>query len=71
MIVRNRRTGKEYTITTDDWKKLTEQKKHRYFEVINTSDVQPGKILVPKIIQEFQVNTDKLKITKPKPKTNE
>ncbi len=70
MIVRNRKTLREYTITTDDWKKLTEQKKHRYFEVINTSDVQPGKILVPKIIQEFQMKPDELKIKKPITKTD-
>lgn len=62
MIVRNRKTGKEYEITKSDYDVLVQRKVHRGFLIVSDSDNVKTKILVPKEIEEFQNN---LKVTKP------
>ena len=57
MIIRNRKTNKEYEITEADWAKLNERKMHTLFAIVST-DVK-NKISaknIPIIIQEFQQN---------------
>lgn len=66
MIVRNRKTGIEYTITKTDWAKLTEQKLHRNYLVLDPNDSTLQKIQVPKVIEEYQQNLGELKIVTPK-----
>jgi len=62
MIVRNRKTGKEYEITKSDYDVLVQRKVHRGFLIVSDSDNVKTKILVPKEIEEFQ---NKMKIDKP------
>ena len=65
MIVKNRKTGKEYPITKVDWDKLTEQKLHRNFIVIDANDNPKQKIQIPKVIEEYQqAKVEELRITK-------
>ena len=71
MIVRNRKTGIEYTITKTDWAKLTEQKLHRNYLVLDPNDSTLQKIQIPKVIEEYQHNMGELKINTPKAKDEE
>lgn len=65
MIVRNKKTLKEYEITKADYDKLVEMKIQRSFQVISQTDTPKGKILVPKEILEFQQIPRELRIRKP------
>ena len=65
MIVRNRKTLREYEITKDDYAKLVERKLHRSFEIIDNTDIKKSGILIPKEILEYQQRPKSLKITKP------
>jgi hypothetical protein len=65
MIVKNRKTGKEYPITKADWAKLTEQKLSRNFIVMDENDNPKQKIQIPKVIEEYQqTKVDELRIVK-------
>lgn len=68
MIVRNRKTLKEYEITKTNWAKLVEMKIHRNFAIVDYSDTTiKGKILIPKEIVEYQASLPadlKIKTTK-------
>lgn len=76
MIVKNRKTQKEYVISKEDYANLVARKIHRNFQVINDSDVPKGKIAIPRQIEEYQHTAKELKIKKIEPitktdKTNE
>lgn len=69
MIVKNRRTQKEYTITKEDYAKLVDKKIHKSFIVVSDQDSEPKKIIIPKQIEEYQRIPKDLKIKKSEPKT--
>jgi len=54
MIVRNRKTLKEYEIDKAGWDKIVSDKKHRMFIVVEKEDAVKGKLLIPKIIEEYR-----------------
>ncbi len=62
MIVKNKKTQKEYEISENDWKKLVDQQLHRLFQIIKKGDVIKGKVPIPKEIIEFQKDPKRLKI---------
>ena len=65
MIVKNRKTGKEYPITKVDWDKLIEQKLSRNYIVMDANDNPKQKIQIPKIIEEYQqTKVDELRMAK-------
>ncbi len=72
MIVRNRKTLREYEITKEDYAKLVERKIHRSFEILDNTDTKlKGKVLIPKEIVEYQAKLPKdlkIKTTPEKPK---
>lgn len=64
MIVRNRKTGREYEITENDWQKLVQSQSHRLFEIIKKGENVKAKLPIPKEIEEYQKDPKRLKIDK-------
>ena len=66
MLIINRKTRKEYTISQADWTFMVNNHSSRLFKVIDPTTQATGKMLIPSKITEFQAN---IKIPQPiKPK---
>lgn len=64
MTVRNKKTGKEYRISKEDWNKIVANKQSNLFTIINKDDVPLKKMNIPNKVVEFQADARKLRIDK-------
>lgn len=69
MKIKNRKTGKEYDITTAAYNKLVERNLSRNYTVIDSGELPTNRIIVPKEIIEYQQKPTKLTINKKNAKT--
>ena len=60
MTVRNKKTGKEYVITKNDWQRIVDGKYDKLFTVVVNDDNNIKKINVPTKIIEYQKEIKKI-----------
>lgn len=60
MTVRNKKTGKEYVITKNDWQRIVDGKYDKLFTVVVNDDNNIKKINVPTKIVEYQKEIKKI-----------
>jgi hypothetical protein len=51
MIVRNKKTGKEYSISTSDWEIIKERKQSQLYTVVDASELTQKKTMPIEITQ--------------------
>lgn len=56
MIIKNKKTSKEYSITPAQWELFKKTNKHLLFSVVSNETVLVKNVPVPEIITEFAVN---------------
>lgn len=66
MTVRNKKTGKEYVITKNDWQRIVDGKYDKLFTVVVNDDNNIKKINVPTKIVEYQKEIKKITKTENK-----
>lgn len=64
MIIRNRKTSKTYEISKEGYEKLVQRKISRNFEILDSSELPKQKIVIPKVIEEYQKNPEIIRINK-------
>ena len=64
MIIKNKRTGIEYELSKELYDKLVQQRIHRRYTIIDATDIPKQKVQVPKLIEEYQKDPQRLKLTK-------
>ncbi len=64
MTVRNKKTGKEYQISKEEWNKIVANKQSNLFTIIDKDDVPLKKMNIPNKVAEFQADARKLRIDK-------
>jgi hypothetical protein len=69
MIIQNKQTGKQYSLTLREYQFLIDKKIAQKYTIISKDDDK--KIVIPKEIIEFQQDPDKLRIKKTKQEPKE
>jgi hypothetical protein len=64
MIIRNRKTSKTYEISKEGYDMLVQRKISRNYEILDSSDIPKPKIIIPKVIEEYQKNPEIIRIHK-------
>lgn len=71
MIIRNKKTRREYEMSTENWAKLKSMNRSNLYEIVSKDDIQKNvyRINIPKEIKEFQASL-RIDTTLPKSKPN-
>jgi len=66
MQIRNKKTGREYSMTADEWQQIINLDYQKCYVIVDRSNMIEKRVLIPAKIIEFQINAPK-KILPKKP----
>jgi hypothetical protein len=68
MIIRNRKSGKEYNVNSQEWEKIKEMKFHLLFVIVDKTDMvfipEQNRMVIPDKLIEYQTSIKELRIEK-------